>query len=54
MEGIMDKEIDGKVYKDIPVAKLKINGKEVNGNIISAEDVSDWNLTVTIITEPKE
>jgi len=50
----MDKEIDGKIYKDIPINKMIINGKKVNGNVISAEDVSDGDLTVTIITEPKE
>lgn len=50
----MDKVIDGKVYKDIPVSKMIINGKETYGNVISAEDASDDNITVTIITEPKE
>ena len=50
----MDKEIDGKIYKDIPVDKMMINGKEVKGNIISAEDVSSENLKVTKSNESKE
>lgn len=50
----MDKEIDGKIYKDIPIDKMIVNGKKIDGNIISAEDVADGNLTVTIITKPKE
>ena len=54
MEGIMEKVIDGKLYKDISVAKMIINGKEIDGNVISAEDASDENITVTIITEPEE
>jgi hypothetical protein len=54
MEGIMDKEIDGKVYKEIPVVKMIINGKEIDGNVIPSEDASDGNITATIMTEPKE
>lgn len=50
----MDKEIEGKKYKDIPIDKMIVNGKEVSGNVISAEDASGGDLTVTIITEPKE
>lgn len=50
----MEKEIDGKVYKDVPVVKMIINGKEIYGNVISAEDASDDTITATIITEPEE
>ncbi|MBU3160085.1 hypothetical protein KPL37_10000 [Clostridium frigoris] len=50
----MEKEIDGKVYKDIPVVKMIVNGKEIQGNVISAEDASDESISLTIITEPEE
>lgn len=50
----MEKEIDGSLYKDIPVGKMIINGKEIQGNVISAEDASDGTITATIITESKE
>jgi len=54
MEGIMEKEIDGKLYKNMPINKMIINGKEVHGNIISAEDASDGKIKLTIIAEPEE
>jgi hypothetical protein len=54
MEGIMEKEIDGKLYKEVPIKKIIINGKEIHSNVISAEDASDGNIRVTLITEPKE
>jgi hypothetical protein len=54
MEGIMEKEIDGKLYKNMSIDKMIINGKEIHGNIISAEDASDGKIKLTIIAEPKE
>jgi len=50
----MEKEIDGTMYKSMPINKMIINGKEIQGNVISAEDASDGNITVTIITEPQK
>lgn len=54
MEGIMEREIDGKVYKNIPITKMIVNGKEVIGNVISAEDASEGDITATIVAEPEE
>lgn len=50
----MSKEIDGKIYNDIPVGKINVNGKEVKGSKISAKDVKDGVMEVTIIAEEKE
>ena len=50
----MEMEIEGKVYKDIPVVKMIVNGKEINGNVISAEDASNDPIIANIITEAKE
>lgn len=50
----MEKEIYGKLYKEVPINKIIINGKEIHGNVISAEDASDGNIRVTIITESEE
>ena len=50
----MEKEIDGKLYKNMPINKMVVNGKEIYSNVISAEDASHGNITVTIIAEPKE
>lgn len=50
----MEREIDGKVYKNIPITKMIVNGKEVIGNVISAEDASEGDITATIVAEPEE
>jgi hypothetical protein len=54
VEGIMEREIDGKIYKNIPINKIIINGKEIIGNVISAEDASEGDITATIVAEPQE
>lgn len=50
----MEREIDGKIYKNIPINKMIINGKEIVGNVISAEDASEGDITATIVAEPQE
>jgi hypothetical protein len=37
----MKKVIDGKEYKQLEVKKMVVNGKEISGNIISPENVSE-------------
>lgn len=36
----MEKIIDGEVYKELKIKKLVVNGKEINGCIIPAEETS--------------
>ena len=51
----MEKIINGKVYKELKIKKLVINGQEKNGCIISAEENNgDNEIIVTIITENPE
>ncbi|MFL0197712.1 hypothetical protein ACJDU8_19385 [Clostridium sp. WILCCON 0269] len=48
----MEKVINGKVYKQVKISKMVINGKEKEGSIISSEDTTSGNdTTVTIFTE---
>lgn len=48
----MEKIINGKVYKQVKISKMVINGKEKKGSIISSEDTdAGKDTTVTIFTE---
>ncbi|WP_155268559.1 hypothetical protein [Clostridium beijerinckii] len=48
----MEKVIDGKSYKEVKINKIIVNGKEISGSIIPAEDATEDNdMTVTIFTE---
>lgn len=44
-----------KDYKEIKINKMLINGKEQEGNVISAEDTADkQELNITVYTQSKE
>jgi len=48
----MGKIIDGKTYKEVPINKIVINGQEIKGHTISAEDTAKGDeIRVTIFTE---
>lgn len=48
----MEKIIDGKTYKEVPINKVVINGQEKKGHTIPAEDTTQsGEMTVTIFTE---
>lgn len=48
----MEKIINGKTYKEVPINKIVINGQEINGHTISAEDTAKGGeIRVTIFTE---
>lgn len=50
----MSREIDGKIYKDVPVGKVNVNGKEIEGNVIGAEHVNEGIMEVTIVSKDEE
>ncbi|WP_333887218.1 hypothetical protein [Clostridium sp.] len=48
----MEKVINGKIYKQVKISKMVIDGKEKKGSIISSEDTAAGkDTTVTIFTE---
>ncbi|WP_077611673.1 hypothetical protein [Clostridium sp. Marseille-P2415] len=52
MEKEDQNEINDAKYKEIKINKMIINGKEQEGNIISAEDTKDkQELNVTVYTQ---
>lgn len=50
----MSKEIDGKIYNDILVGKINVNGEEIKGNEVQAKYVTDGVMLVTIIAEEED
>ncbi|MBU3131827.1 hypothetical protein KPL40_05125 [Clostridium gasigenes] len=50
----MSKEINGQIYKDMPVGKMNVNGKEIQGSKIKSDDVTDGVMLVTIISKDDE
>jgi hypothetical protein len=51
----MEKIIDGKTYKEVPINKMIINGKKIEGDVIPAEDTDNGgNMAVTIYTDNPE
>lgn len=48
----MEKIIDGKTYKEVPIKKMIVNGKEINGNVIKAEyNTKDGEIRVGIVVD---
>lgn len=49
---MMEKKINGKIYKEIKISKMIINGKEVKDSTIQPQDtIENSSTTVNIITE---
>jgi len=48
----MEKVIDGKIYKEVKISKIIVNGREIQGSTIRTEDTAEnGDTTVNIITE---
>lgn len=48
----MEKVINGRNYKEVKISKIIVNGKEIEGAVIPAEETVGKNTTtVNIITE---
>ncbi|MGL5152395.1 MAG: hypothetical protein ACRC7N_17700 [Clostridium sp.] len=49
----MEKTIDGKVYKEIGVSKVVVNGEAQEGNVISSTKASEGQINITVVTNKK-
>lgn len=50
----MQKEIDGKVYKEIQITKIVVNGSNQESNVISADNANEGVISVTIVADQEE
>lgn len=48
----MEKVINGRIYKEVKISKIIVNGREIEGSTIQAGDTAEnGDTTVNIITE---